>query len=80
MGCHFRPPRQFYQPYQKPANRINYIHVESNDAPNIVKQITKTIKKIQLFKLSSNEQIFNESARSYSRMKINNISLATNNN
>ena len=42
-----------YRPYQKPDNIIQYIHVESNHPPNIIKQIPKTI------------EIFNESAPFY---------------
>ena len=32
-----------YQPYQNPANILQYIHVESNHPPNIIKQIPKTV-------------------------------------
>ena len=49
-----------YWPYQKPDNIIQYIHIESNHPPNIIKQIPKTIEK-RLSQLSSNEEIFNES-------------------
>ena len=37
-----------YQPYQKPDNIIQYIHVESNHSPTIIKQNPKTIKKMPL--------------------------------
>ena len=53
-----------YRPYQKPDNTIQYIHVESNHPPNIIKQIPKTIEK-RLSQLSSSEKIFNESAPFY---------------
>ena len=53
-----------YRPYQKPDNIIQYIHVESNHPPNIIKQIPKTIQN-RLSQLSSNEEIFNESAPFY---------------
>ena len=53
-----------YRPYQKPANIIQYIHVQSNEPPKITKRIPKTIEK-QLCQLSSNEEIFNESAPFY---------------
>ena len=53
-----------YRPYQKPDNIIQYINVESNHPPNIIKQIPKTILK-HLSQLSSNEEIFNESAPFY---------------
>ena len=63
-----------YQPYQKPDNIIQYIHVESNHLPNIIKQIPKTIEKC-LSKLSSNEKY---SRNQYPSMKTNYTSLATN--
>ena len=50
-----------YQPYQKPDNIIQYIHVESHHSPNIIKQISKTIES-RLSQLSSNGEIFDESA------------------
>ena len=34
-----------YRPYQKPDNIMQYIHVESNHPPNIIKQVSKTIEK-----------------------------------
>ena len=48
-----------YRPYQKPDKTMQYIHVESNHPPNIIKQVSKTIEK-RLSQLSSNEEIFNE--------------------
>ena len=53
-----------YRPYQKPDNMIQYIHMESNHPPNIIKQIPKKIEKC-LSQLSSNEEIFSESAPFY---------------
>ena len=53
-----------YRYYQTPSNIIQYIHVESNHPPNIIKQIPKTIEK-RLSQFSSNEDIFNESAPFY---------------
>ena len=53
-----------YRYYQKPSNIIQYIHVESNHPPNIIKQIPKTIEK-RLSQFSSDEDIFNESAPFY---------------
>ena len=53
-----------YRPYQKPDNIIQQIQVESNHPPNIIKQISKTIEK-RLSKLSSNGEMFNESAPFY---------------
>ena len=53
-----------YRYYQKLDNIIQYIHVESNQPPNIIKQIPKTIEKC-LSQLSSNEEIFSKSAPLY---------------
>ena len=53
-----------YRPYQKPDHIIQYIHAESSHPLNIIKQILKAIEK-RLFQLSSNEEIFNESAPFY---------------
>ena len=53
-----------YRLYQKPDNIIQYIHVESNHPPSIIQQIPKTIKK-RFSQLSSNEDIFTESALFY---------------
>ena len=53
-----------WAPYQKSDNIIQYIHVESNHPPNIIKQIPKPIEK-HLSQLSSNEEIVNESATFY---------------
>ena len=53
-----------YRPCPKPDNIIQYIHVESNHLPNIIKRIPRTIEK-RLSQLSSNEEIFNESAPFY---------------
>ena len=33
-----------YKPYQKPENTLQYIHKESNQPPNIIKQIAITIE------------------------------------
>ena len=51
-------------PTKKLDNIIQYIHVKSNHPPNIIKQIPKTIVK-RLSQLSSNKEIFNESAPFY---------------
>ena len=53
-----------YRPYQKPDNIIQYIYVESNHPPNIIKKIPNTIEK-RLSQLSYNEEIFNKSAPFY---------------
>ena len=50
----------------KLSRRIHfqYIHVESNHLPNIIKQIAKTIEQ-RLSQLSSYEKILDESAPFY---------------
>ena len=50
-----------YRPYQKSDNIMQYMYVESNHPPIIMKQILKTIEK-RFFHLSSTEEIFNEPA------------------
>ena len=46
------------QPYQKPDNIIQYINVESNHPPTIIRQIPKTIEKC-LSQLSFHEDLMN---------------------
>ena len=53
-----------YRPYQKLGNITQYIQIESNHPPSIIKQIPKTMEKY-LSQFSSNEKIFNESAPFY---------------
>ena len=53
-----------YRPYETLDNIIQYIYDESNHPPNIIKQIPKIIEK-RFSQLSSNEEIFNESAFFY---------------
>ena len=51
-----------YPLYQKQDNIIQYIHLESNHLPNIIKQIYKTV---YLSQFSYNEEVFNESPPFY---------------
>ena len=53
-----------YRPYRKPDAEINYIHVDSNHPPSIIKQIPIAIEK-RISKLSSNEQVFLDAAPFY---------------
>ena len=53
-----------YRPYQKPDSKIQQTHFESNHPPNINKKTLKTIEK-RLSQVSSNEEIFSESAPFY---------------
>ena len=52
------------RPYHKPDNETNYIHIESNHLPNVIKQVPLSIQT-RLFNLSSNEQIFSQAKQYY---------------
>ena len=58
-----------YRSYQKPDNIIQYIHVESNHPPNIIKQIKACRNSPPMKKYSMNQ---------HPSMKTNYTSLATN--
>ena len=49
-----------FRPYHKPEDQIQYIHMESNHPPNIIKHIPASIET-RLSNLSSTELIFKES-------------------
>ena len=78
-----------YVTYQKPDKIIQYIHVESNHPPNIIKQLPQKIKK-RLSQLSSNKNILNKSAPFYEdklhrsgyqqKLKYNPVNTKTHNN
>ena len=53
-----------YKPYHKPNDEICYIHKESNHPPSKTKQLPISIE-IRLSKLSSNENVFDESVSIY---------------
>ena len=53
-----------FRPYRKPGDEINYIHVESDHPPNIIKQIPLSIEK-RLSSLSSSKEIFDENKTFY---------------
>jgi predicted GIY-YIG superfamily endonuclease len=55
-----------FKPYHKPDHTIQYINVQSNHPPNIIKQIPKTIEK-RLSDHSLNEATFNEAAPIYEK-------------
>ena len=48
-----------YRPYKKPNEETNYIHVNSDHPPSILKQLPKSIEK-RLSSLSSSKEIFEE--------------------
>ena len=50
-----------YRPYKKPNEEINYIYVNSDHHPSILKQLPKSIEK-RLSSLSSSKEIFEETA------------------
>ena len=53
-----------YRPYKKPNEETNYIHVNSDHPPSILKQLPKSIEK-RLSSLSSSKEIFEETAPYY---------------
>ena len=53
-----------YRPYKKPNEETNYIHVNSEHPPSILKQLPKSIEK-RLSSLSSSKEIFEETAPYY---------------
>ena len=53
-----------YRPYKKPNEEINYIHVNSDHPPSILKQLLKSIEK-RLSSLSSSKENFEETAPYY---------------
>ena len=53
-----------YRPYNKPNSETNYVHVQSNHPPNIIKQIPISIQN-RLSNLSANERIFDQSTPHY---------------
>ena len=50
-----------YRPYRKPNKETNYIHVNSDHPPSIIKEIPRSIEE-RLSILSSSKNIFQESA------------------
>ena len=52
-----------YRPYKKPNEETNYIHVNSDHPPSILKQLPKSIEKRS--SLSSSKEIFEETAPYY---------------
>ena len=52
------------KPFRKPDNETNYIHVESDHPPSIIRQLPISVEK-RLSSLSSSEEIFNQSKRYY---------------
>ena len=53
-----------YKPYHKPDDETNYIHVESDHPPNIIKQLPIAVEK-RISNLSSSEEIFEQSKQHY---------------
>ena len=53
-----------YPPYKKPNEETNYIHVNSDQPPSILKQLPKSIEK-RLSSLSSSKEIFEGTAPYY---------------
>ena len=55
-----------YRPYKKPNDETNYIHVNSDHPPSILKQLPVSIEK-RLSSLSSSKEIFEETAPYYEK-------------
>ena len=53
-----------YRPYKKPNDETNYIHVNSDHPPSILRQLPMSIEK-RLSSLSSSKEIFEETAPYY---------------
>ena len=53
-----------YRPFRKPDDETNYIHVDSDHPPNIIKQLPISIEK-RLSSLSSSKEIFDQSKQHY---------------
>ena len=53
-----------YKPYRKPNNKPQYINKHSNHAPNVLKQLPKSIEK-RISENSSNIEVFNQSITLY---------------
>ena len=53
-----------YRPYKKPNQETNYIHIDSDHPPSIIKQIPRSVEK-RLSILSSSKDISQESAIYY---------------
>ena len=53
-----------YRPYKKPNDETNYIHVNSDHPPSILKQLPVSIEK-RLSSLSSSKEIFEEAVPYY---------------
>ena len=53
-----------FRRFHKPDNETNYIHVESDHPPNIIKQLPISVEK-RISDLSSSEEIFMQSKQFY---------------
>ena len=53
-----------YKPYRKPNNKLIYINKQSNNLPNVLKQLPKSIAKI-ISDTTSSKDIFDKSISFY---------------
>ena len=60
----FNPTDSSYRPFNKTKYEINYIHIQLNHPPSIIKQLPLSVKR-RFSKFSSNEKIFNDSVPIY---------------
>ena len=56
----FNLKTESYQPFRKSNNETKYIDISSNHAPQVLKQVPKSIEK-RLSKMSSSKEIFDNS-------------------
>ena len=59
--------KNIYKPYRKLNSSLIYINKNSNYAPNILKQLPKSIAK-RISETSSSEEIFKKSVKIYSKV------------
>ena len=55
-----------YQPYHKPNNEPVYIYKQSNNPPNILKELPKSINK-RISDISCDENVFNNAKPTYEK-------------
>ena len=67
LDCTFNLNNRTYQPYRKPNDETTFIYIESNHPPSIIKQVPIALEK-HLSQLSSNENIFNQTAPYYEQV------------
>ena len=62
----FNSVNNTYQPYHKPSNKPVYIHKQSYDPPNNLKDLQKSINK-RISDISWDENVFNNAKLTYEK-------------